>query len=386
MSDIKVLTLNMWGVPIASKKVKERSQALVEHLLTSDYDVVGLQEVFLEWHAKYFIDGVQEVFGYSHWFRSGALGSPGLLVLSRHPILEVMFHPFNLNGYPQHVHRGDWWAGKGVGLCRIAHPLTTIDFYCTHLHAAYSKGHDMYKGHRINQMFNMAKFINQSKEFPVISLGDFNSEDTDLATSVFLELSGLSDSYRDMYPDKESHPGYTNDTPECNWDGVTPAMCSNDKRKRIDYIFYDSSKLLCKNSENVLAKIPDQSYSYSDHIGVVSTFGVQSFTDKSPSSDQCLTKQTSEAALQCLESSLRATRSDKHQKLFLWVVMVFVWGCVIALGFGGYLSAGVTGILASIIAAIATAVFWYLIIFVNVEDSKFSQAVGEMVLSLRYSR
>ena len=31
----------------------------------------------------------QEVFGYSHWFRSGALGSPGLLVLSRHPILEV---------------------------------------------------------------------------------------------------------------------------------------------------------------------------------------------------------------------------------------------------------------------------------------------------------
>ena len=37
-------------------------------------------------------------------------------------------------------------------------------------------------------------------------------------------------SYRDMYPDKESHPGYTNDTPECNWDGVTPAMCSNDKR------------------------------------------------------------------------------------------------------------------------------------------------------------
>ena len=49
-------------------------------------------------------------------------------------------------------------------------------------------------------------------------------------------------------------------------------------------------------------------------------------------------------------------------------------------------SSGVTGILASVIAAIATAVFWYLIIFVNVEDSKFSQAVGEMVLSLRYSR
>ena len=44
---------------LLSKKVKERSQALVEHLLTSDYDVVGLQEVFLEWHAKYFIDGVQ---------------------------------------------------------------------------------------------------------------------------------------------------------------------------------------------------------------------------------------------------------------------------------------------------------------------------------------
>ena len=58
-TSLKVLTLNMWGVPLVSQKVKERSEHLVEHLLNSDYHIVGLQEVFTSWHAKLIQKGVQ---------------------------------------------------------------------------------------------------------------------------------------------------------------------------------------------------------------------------------------------------------------------------------------------------------------------------------------
>ena len=56
---IKVLSLNMWGVPFASKKIKQRSEHLIEHLMVSDYQIVGLQEVFTSWHAKLIQDGVK---------------------------------------------------------------------------------------------------------------------------------------------------------------------------------------------------------------------------------------------------------------------------------------------------------------------------------------
>ena len=58
-SPIKVLTLNMWGIPLTSKKIRERTNHLVAHLLDSDYTVVGLQEVFASWHAKMIQDKVQ---------------------------------------------------------------------------------------------------------------------------------------------------------------------------------------------------------------------------------------------------------------------------------------------------------------------------------------
>ena len=56
---IKVLSLNMWGVPFASKKIKQRSEHLIEHLLASEYQIVSLQEVFTSWHAKLIQDGVK---------------------------------------------------------------------------------------------------------------------------------------------------------------------------------------------------------------------------------------------------------------------------------------------------------------------------------------
>ena len=75
-TSIKVLSLNMWGVPFASKKIKQRSEHLIAHLLVSDYQIVGLQEVFTSWHAKLIQDGVKvTLYSYQSFFYSSAAAS-----------------------------------------------------------------------------------------------------------------------------------------------------------------------------------------------------------------------------------------------------------------------------------------------------------------------
>jgi hypothetical protein len=44
---LRILTLNIWGVHYIAKFINRRIEALIEHLKHSDtnYDIVGLQEV-----------------------------------------------------------------------------------------------------------------------------------------------------------------------------------------------------------------------------------------------------------------------------------------------------------------------------------------------------
>jgi len=44
---LRVLTLNIWGVHYLAKVIGQRIQALVNHLINpeTNYDIIGLQEV-----------------------------------------------------------------------------------------------------------------------------------------------------------------------------------------------------------------------------------------------------------------------------------------------------------------------------------------------------
>lgn len=46
---LRILTLNLWGVRYLAKLIDQRIQAFVKHLLDTDtnYDIIGLQEVHL---------------------------------------------------------------------------------------------------------------------------------------------------------------------------------------------------------------------------------------------------------------------------------------------------------------------------------------------------
>lgn len=63
---------------------------------------------------------------------SGVLGS-GVCILSRYPIHEVMFHKWPLNGYVHKIHHGDWFGGKGVGLCKIKICNMIVNVYTAHV-------------------------------------------------------------------------------------------------------------------------------------------------------------------------------------------------------------------------------------------------------------
>ena len=63
---------------------------------------------------------------------SGVLGS-GICILSKFPVKDVMFHKWSLNGYVHKIHHGDWFGGKGVGLCRLQIHNMNINVYITHV-------------------------------------------------------------------------------------------------------------------------------------------------------------------------------------------------------------------------------------------------------------
>lgn len=63
---------------------------------------------------------------------SGVTGS-GLSIMSRWPFEAIMFHQWSLNGYIHKIFHGDWFGGKGVGLCRIITQGFHINIFTTHV-------------------------------------------------------------------------------------------------------------------------------------------------------------------------------------------------------------------------------------------------------------
>ncbi|XP_055682928.1 putative neutral sphingomyelinase [Lutzomyia longipalpis] len=237
---LSVLTINIWGIPFVSKDREVRVQRIAAELSTGKYDVVSLQEVWSEADYQYIKSQTELVLPYSHYFYSGVVGS-GLCVLSAYPITAAFFHAWSVNGYVHRIQHGDWFGGKGVGLCRIAIQGHTINFYTAHLHAEYNRQSDEYMAHRVIQAFDTAQFIQQTRSDSVVQIlaGDLNTEPGDLAYRVLLSTSQLRDAYQ------KGAPHGTNECPRNPYTSLESHQTIPDG-KRIDYILYrvgDGSRL-----------------------------------------------------------------------------------------------------------------------------------------------
>ncbi|VDP13125.1 unnamed protein product [Heligmosomoides polygyrus] len=285
--ELRVLTLNVWCLPqpwpIGSKDRKYRLRKLAEAILDEKFDIVGLQEVWSETDYLEMAERLSCVFRFHHYFHSGFTGS-GVCV-------------YSLNGFAHHIHRGDWFGGKVVGLVEVEVGEIRVNFYTTHLHAEYDRENDLYLPHRTSQSFELSQFIRHTAYGAdvVIVVGDFNMEPEDLGFRLILSQARLLDAWRVTHPvSSPDNPPSDSSFSPCRGvaNGGTcdrPDNCyslhkykENDESKRIDYILYKSGRMSISLDacDVALNKIPNEDTNYSDHVGVQAKFRIHSGVDE----------------------------------------------------------------------------------------------------------
>ncbi|CAF0840527.1 unnamed protein product [Didymodactylos carnosus] len=278
---LRILTLNIWGVRRIAKYIDERVKALIKYLKNKDsyYDIIGLQEVWSKQDYILIRDQLKSEYPYSHYFLSGVIGS-GCCVLSKHPILNVYEHRYTLNGFPHKIQHGDWFCGKLIGLCIISCNGCIINVYNTHLHANYHHviPDDIYLAHRVCQAYELIQFIESTssnyKTDLVVLLGDLNLTTDDLGFKLIKHICQFHDSHderirTDKYDPDCPNNGYTCDLPDNPF--ATPLKHSKNGQ-RIDYILYHArnNNVKCIESYTTLNRIPNSRLCYSDHLAVYS--------------------------------------------------------------------------------------------------------------------
>uniref|UniRef100_A0A0K8TSH4 sphingomyelin phosphodiesterase n=1 Tax=Tabanus bromius TaxID=304241 RepID=A0A0K8TSH4_TABBR len=268
---LNILTLNVWGIPYISRDREERIKAIGDELSKGIFDVVSLQEVWSQSDYETLKKRTSNVLPYTHYFHSGVAGS-GLCLLSKYPIISAFFHAWSVNGYVHRIQHGDWFGGKGVGLCRILVKNQPINVYVAHLHAEYDTQNDEYKAHRVIQAFDTAQFIESTRSDSILQIlaGDLNTEPEDISYKVLTKTSKLKDTCNLELIG----------TNECERNSYTPleVVKSNSIGKRIDHILFRPGE---KHTADVIQyelpfhdRIPGKTFSYSDHEAVYAKISI----------------------------------------------------------------------------------------------------------------
>jgi sphingomyelin phosphodiesterase 2 len=281
-TEIRVLTLNCWGLYAVSKKRRERMAAIGAFLSRGEYDVVVLQEVWCNEDFVTIKNLVMDAFPHSHFFDNGVIGS-GTCVFSRVQIHDATFHEFTMNGYPHKIWHGDWFGGKGLGVCQLLFKGFDVHVYTSHYHAEYDRKHDVYLGHRVLHALESAEWIRLSSSSADLTIyaGDFNTEPTDVPYQMLRTIAHLSDSWEDAHGENDESP----ESKTCGAPTNSFALPSDEGGKRIDYVLHKpgpnvkSEVVHCQLP--LPSRVPGKEFSYSDHEAVAATIRIRR-DDESP--------------------------------------------------------------------------------------------------------
>lgn len=254
-----------------SKFRPQRLQAISERISQdgSNYDIIALQEIWVEEDYELLISKTESQFPYHKYFYSGILSGPGLLVISKWPIQSASLYRYPLNGRPSAFFRGDWYVGKSAASVVIQPPLPIaardknpgirarpIELISTHLHAPYGPGDAAYTCHRTAQAWDLTHIARRAGDLghAVVVVGDLNSVPGSLTHRLFQHTALLRDSWQDIHgefeggqeamgllspEDQIALAGTTCDSQLNTW----RADRARDEAKRLDYIFYDPKHL-----------------------------------------------------------------------------------------------------------------------------------------------
>jgi len=236
-TEIRVMTLNCWGLKYISKQRGPRLAEIGRRIAAASpaFHVVALQECWCQDDYLAIRRQTRLVLPYGKFYHSAAFGG-GLVVLSRWPLEESAMVRYPLNGKPQAFYHGDWYVGKGVAVARIRFGPArehVIEVLNTHVrcplfpsllspprgchiyiasllltnndniqtHAPYHS--NSYECHRTAQAWEMAKLARAAAErgHLVLALGDFNMTPRSLSHRLLTAHAPVRDAWRALHPD-----------------------------------------------------------------------------------------------------------------------------------------------------------------------------------------
>jgi endonuclease/exonuclease/phosphatase family metal-dependent hydrolase len=266
--ELSLLTFNVWGVPGLTRRAVARFAEIGQKLATAGHDIVALQEMWDARSAK-----ILETAKYRYHTTSphfpGLQGRGGLVILSKHPIIEQHWHPYRHYGGVERL------VEKGALLARIQLPSgRSVVIVNTHLVSPPERlshlflSADGVRDVRLRQIKELSAFIRQKTkpEDEVYVLGDFNagenSPEYDLAHLEFGE-----DLFRCRLPRDPLLNTLPSEFQGMTYDPLRNREAYSNQRNRLDYIFAHGGdnqnrsldvSLFGTNSEQPL----------SDHFGV----------------------------------------------------------------------------------------------------------------------
>jgi endonuclease/exonuclease/phosphatase family metal-dependent hydrolase len=182
---MRALSFNVAGVPIRHKNVRPRFHGIAERIRAEAYDIVALQEVW--------VDSFRGIFtrkaGLAHHahLRAGPIWSAGLLTLSRYPIVETHQHVFA----PFPVGLETFVCRKGILMTRLRTPGGPLDVYNTHF-LDDDGGRQALKLHR--QILDLLGMISRlSAGVPAVLMGDLNLASDCVEVGIIKDFLGLRD-------------------------------------------------------------------------------------------------------------------------------------------------------------------------------------------------
>ncbi|KZL87832.1 endonuclease exonuclease phosphatase [Colletotrichum incanum] len=216
-ADLRLLTLNCWGLKYISKLRPERLAEIGRRIASSPDPphVVALQECWVTADYEAIRAETRHILPYGKFYYSGPFGG-GLAILSRWPLEESSMLRYPLNGRPTAFWRGDWYVGKGIACARIrirlADPSSpggsrehTISIFNTHTHAPYTENQpgDTYLAHRLAQSWEMSKLLRGASErgHLALAMGDFNMRPLSLPHRIITAHAPVRDVWRTLHPD-----------------------------------------------------------------------------------------------------------------------------------------------------------------------------------------
>ena len=156
-----LLSYNVWGLPLASKDLARRSEAMPAALKTFDPEIICLQEVWTESLRSSILEGLGE----GWWASEGVAG--GLVTFSKLPYSDSRFIRYETTKGLTFVER---LARRGYLLVCVNTASGPIHVVNTHCAALWEDG-----GPRPEQIKELAKAIGGLANFPLVLAADLNT-------------------------------------------------------------------------------------------------------------------------------------------------------------------------------------------------------------------